>query len=60
MKATSLSRVRTRCLCVLSAQDSPHGDSGLSLVQNPKLNLKFKSADIEVRTIFFFKLNLAW
>ena len=39
----------SRSLC-LSAQDSPHGDSGLSLIQNPKLNLKFKSANIEVRT----------
>jgi hypothetical protein len=64
MKETSLSRVRTRGLCVLSAQESPHGDSGLSLIQNPKLNVTFKSADIEVRTRchfqFFFKLKLAW
>ena len=65
MKETSLSRVRTRGLCVLSVQNSPHGDSGLSLIQNPKLNLKFKSADVEVRTrchfqFIFFELKLTW
>jgi len=55
MKETSLSRVRTRGLCVLSAQNSPHGGSGLSLIQTPKLNLKLKSADVEVHTRCHFQ-----
>jgi hypothetical protein len=57
-KETSLSRVQTRDLCVLSAQDRPHDNSGLSLIQSPELNLKFKSADIEVRTRCHFHFFL--